>query len=218
MKNLHIERLKIRAKQYHRTQRADHFQDGMLIFHAYDGLPMERLTWWDDVTFIVNDYRAALIWTHPRMAYEDAIDTEADRSTSNFLQQNLMREGTPVYKTLGKSRKKIISTSYEPVNQTERRLQWRQARQQVMQSADIQIQPSLTSRWCKYSRLVYLCAPIEVRDKADLRQLVDLTRRLLKREATLEEIFPDYRYTRTDWEREGWHNAETNLHAHRISL
>lgn len=87
-----------------------------------------------------------------------------------------------------------------------------------MQSANIQIGPSLNSRWCQYSRLVNLCGPIEVRNEADLRQLVALTRRLLKRQVTLSDVFPNYQCTQADWECEGLHIAGTDLHVQKVEL
>jgi hypothetical protein len=217
MKNTHIEYPKRRAKEYHRARHGDSFQGGMLIFHNYAGLPPDRLTWWDDVTFIVNDYRVALAWIHPRMAYEDAIDAEADRLTANFSCENYMRNGTPVYRALGKSRKKLLHTRYEPRAESDWSDNWQRVRQQVMQSATIEIQPFLNARWCRYSRLVNLCAPSEVRNETDLGRLVALTRRLLKRELTLTEAFPGYRYTRADWERECLQTAGADLHTHKLS-
>lgn len=218
MKNSHVERLKQRAKQYHRARRGDHFEGGIMCFHHYDGLPADRLTWWDDVTFVLSDYRVALAWTHPRMAYEDAIDAEADRLTADLPSDNFMRDGTPVYKTVGRSRKKIIHTVYEPRAQTDRHDQWQRVRHQAMQSTDIRIEPALNAHWCQYSRVVNLCAPIEVRNESDLRQLAALTRRLLNREVTLQDVFPGYRYTRADWEREGLHTAGSDLHVHKVAL
>jgi hypothetical protein len=217
MKNNHAEYLKRRAKDYHRVRRGDCFQGGMLIFHDYAGLPPARLTWWDDVTFTMNDYRVALAWRHPRTAYEDAIDTEVDRLTANLPHENILRKGTPVYLALGKSRKKIIHTVYEPRPKSDWLENWQRARQQVMQSANVEIRPSLNARWCRYSRLVHLCAPLEVRDEGDLSRLVALIKRLLKRELTLSEAFPGYRYTRDDWERENLHVADTDLHIHKLS-
>lgn len=218
MKNPHVERLKLRAKQYHRTRRGDNFQGGIRSIHIYDGLPPDRLSWWDDVTFILNDYRVALAWTHPRMEFEDAIDTEVARLTADLPHVELMCEGTPVYKTLGKSRKQLTHIVYEPPAQTDRHDQRQQVRQQVMQSTEIQIVPFLNAHWCKYSRFVNLCAPVEVRNESDLRQLAALTRRLLKREVTLPDVFPDYQYARADWEREGLHIAATDLHVHKVGL
>jgi hypothetical protein len=163
MKNLHIERLKRLAKQHHRTQSGEHFEKGVKAYRDYDGLPPERLTWWDDVAFILNDYRVELAWHHPRMAYEDAIEAE-----------------------------------------------------QAMRTANFEIRPFLKSQWCKNSRIIYLCVPIEIRNETDLHQLVVLTRRLLKREVTLSDAFPSYRYTRADWEREGLSAADTNLYVHKV--
>jgi hypothetical protein len=128
-----------------------------------------------------------------------------------------MRQDKPAYQTVGKSRKKIVRIIYEPRQQSDRRDQWQRVRQQVMESANIEIEPSVTSRWCWYSRLVNLCAPIEVRNEADLSQLAVLAKRLLKRELTLSDAFPGYRYSRVDWEREGLHIADADLRAHKVS-
>jgi hypothetical protein len=151
------------------------------------------------------------------MAYEDTLDGEADRLAADLPDDDFLREGKPVYRTLGKSRKKIIHTVYEPRPQSERHDQWQRMRQQAMESMSIEITPSLSVRWCPYSRLVNLCAPLEVRSESDLSRLVGLTRQLLKRELTLTDAFPGYRYTRTDWERENLDVAAVDLHMHKLS-
>ncbi|GGC96654.1 hypothetical protein [Undibacterium terreum] len=69
MKHAPIERLRLSAKRYHRTKRGTPFEQGILIRHAYDG-DDQRLTWWDYATFVLNDYRIALSWEHPRMVYQ----------------------------------------------------------------------------------------------------------------------------------------------------
>jgi len=219
MKNPYVEGLKLRAKQYHRTRRGDYFEGGIKSFHLYDGLPPDRLSWWDDVTFILNDYRVALAWHHPRMAFEDAIDDEALRLAVDIPFDNFMHEGEPVYKPIGKSRKKIIHTTYRSSSQTNEYERWQDMRRQVMQSINVEITPYLKPSWGQFSRIVYLCAPIEIRNQTDLHQLVAMTRRLLKREMTLSEIFPNYQYTRADWEREGLNIVgTTDLHIHKVGL
>jgi hypothetical protein len=163
MKNPHIESLKLLAKQHHRTRSGGHFDKGIKTYHRYDDLPSERLTWWDDVAFILNDYRVELAWHHPRMAYEDAIEAEVDRLVLDLLSSHVMRESVTDYKTVGKSPKQIAHTVYEPamiINKD----QWRQARQQAMRTANFEIRPFLKSQWCKNSRIIYLCAPIEIRN------------------------------------------------------
>ena len=96
MKNRHVENLKKGAKQYHRRQRHDRIRDGMLILHDYSGLLSDRLTWRDEVTFINNDYRVALAWIHPRMAFEDAVDAETDRLVPDLYVGDFMRKGNPI--------------------------------------------------------------------------------------------------------------------------
>jgi len=216
MKNPYVESLKRRAKQYHRTRRGDYFDGGIKSIHLYDGLPSDRLSWWDDVTFIMNDYRVALAWHHPRMAFENAIDDEAQRLAADIPFDDFLHEGEPVYKTIGKSRKKISYTTYKSSKQSNGYEQWKEIRRQVMQSVNVDIAPSLKSNWCRFSRIAYLCVPIEVRNKTDLHQLVSMTRRLLKREVTLSELFPNYQYTRADWEREGLDLINTDLHIHKV--
>ena len=44
-----------------------------------------------------------------------------------------------------------------------------------------------------------LCVPMEARNHDEARALVLLTKALLKRETTLAEAFPSYRYGLTDW-------------------
>lgn len=216
MKNKFIERQKVAAKQYHRSRRGDHFENGIRIFHGYNGANPNDLSWWDDVTFVLNDYRVTLAWVHPRMVYEDRIDEEVDRLTADLPYPDRSQPSTPIYKKMGRSRKKFVLWKQAPVAKSDWHAQWTSARQRVMQTADYQIEPYLTSRWCKYSRFVTLCAPLEVRNADDLRDLVALTKRLLKREGSIDEIFHGYRYTRADWEREGLHLAGIDLHVHRM--
>lgn len=217
MKNKTVEHLKIVAKQYHRTRRGDHFEKGIRIFHIYDASDQSRLSWWDDVTFVLNDYRVALTWIHPRMAYEDMIKDEVARMTAEMPAPDIMGTSTPIYKAAGKSRKTISSWKYDQVDRSDWQEKHNQAREQVMNAADYQIAPYMTSHWCKYSRFVALCAPLEVRSEGDLRSLAVLAKRLLKREISLEDLFPDYRYTRSDWERDCLHLTDTKLHAHEVA-
>lgn len=63
--------------------------------------------------------------------------------------------------------------------------------------------PFMRSHWTRRCRVVTLCVPLEVRNVDELRALVQLARRLLKRQATLAAEFPAYHYTRTDWLAEG---------------
>lgn len=168
------------------------------------------------MTFILNDYRVALAWIHPRMAYEDMIEDAVTGMTADIPTPDIMGSSTPIYKAAGKSRKTISSWRCDPVDRSDWQEKYNQARKQAIHAADYKIAPSLTSRWCKYSRIVTLCAPLEVRNESDLRALAALAKRLLKREVTLEDVFPGYHYTRADWERDNAHLAATGLHTHQV--
>ncbi len=218
MKNKTVECLKLSAKQYHRSRRGDHFDSGIRVFHLYNDFDPSRLSWWDDVTFILNDYRVALAWIHPRMAYEDMIADEVARITANFPAPDIMQTSTPTYKSAGKSRKTISSWKCAPVDRSDWLEHHNRTRQHVMQSANFQITPYLTSRWGPYSRLVTLCAPLEVSSEGELRSLAAVAKRLLKHEVSLEDLFSDYCYTKADWERDLSNLADACLHAHQLAI
>ena len=76
MKNLHQQNLKKSAKQYHRNTRSSNFVVGLLQYHQYDKESSSALSWWDDVDFILNDYRVIVTWIHPRQDYQDHVNTE----------------------------------------------------------------------------------------------------------------------------------------------
>jgi hypothetical protein len=51
----------------------------------------------------------------------------------------------------------------------------------------------------QHGRFVDICAPIEIQSERDLMALVNLVRKLLKRETTLKQEFADYVYARDEW-------------------
>ena len=217
MKNKTVEYLKLSAKQYHRSKQGDHFENGIRIYHLYDAADQSRLSWWDDVTFILNDYRVTLAWVHPRMAYEDMIDEEVARMTADFPTFDFPGKSTPIFKPAGKSRKTVSFWRSEPVDRSDWRKHREAVRAQVVQTAGFKITPYLKSEWGKRSRFVSLCMPFEVRNENDLRALSAMAKRLLKREVSLEDLFPNYIYTKADWERENLHLADTGIHSHQVA-
>lgn len=73
MKNQRLERLRRKMREYHRHHpwRLD---GGLFIPHAYPGAEAKKLSWWDDVGFILNGRRVIVWWRHPRCVYHDAIE------------------------------------------------------------------------------------------------------------------------------------------------
>jgi hypothetical protein len=110
MKNRAIEAMKQRAKLYHRNKRGDEFTNGVIVRHLYHDMTPETLTFWDDAVFIVNDYRVALWWVHPRDRYHDLVEKEALRRLNHLHPEiDLFADMTANRKKLGRTLKKVSS-------------------------------------------------------------------------------------------------------------
>lgn len=215
MRNRHIERMRRMAKRFHRNDRTTHFERGGIIaHHDYRHVASDKLTWWDDVGFILNDYRVFVHLVHPRMRYHDLIEEKALRITDHLYPDNLFRKITPIFKKIGRSRKKRVSSRIESIGRDE----WFNAvmveEARLYQEADYRVEPSMKTGWGRYSRWMELCVPIEVRNEDDLRTLALLAKRLLKRETTVDREFPSYCYTKADWE--GDRPEPNRLHIHTL--
>jgi hypothetical protein len=184
MKNRHVEELKRKAKQYKASQSLSRYQDGIFAYHSYDDLQESQLTWWDDVAFLMNDHRVLVSWIHPRMAFEEALEKDADRLVEAISSNNDWQK------------------------------EWFTARAAAIESAQYEIDPYIKSRWTKFGKLVELCAPLEICNRNDLLELVHLTRKLLKRTVAINEVFPNYKYTKKNWIEEGLNKEPVSLRSH----
>ncbi|MGZ5780868.1 MAG: hypothetical protein ACXWIN_07930 [Burkholderiaceae bacterium] len=221
MKNRHVEQLKRSAKLSNRTSRTLRFQNGIAVHHHYDEENPKKISWWDDVAFVLNDYLVNVAWTHPRYVYKDKFEELADDVCVNLRSSqslNILAKTTPNYRKVGKSRKKIDTYNrifeqddeyYDAIFKEEKRI----ARDP---NNGIVITPSVTAEWTKWSRFVRICAPIEVRGVKDLHELARLTKRLLKRETTLQREFPGYTYSQKDWITEFDETDEIGLLSHAV--
>ncbi|MCX7187204.1 MAG: hypothetical protein NTW57_08135 [Methylophilales bacterium] len=205
MKNSHQEKLKKSAKSSHRNYRGRRFSDGLIVRHQYDESDVAKLSWWDDVGFILNDYLVNISWIHPRMAFKDQAENEAHKRVTHLDTgiNDLFSQSEPNYVKIGKSRKKIISHTIKgPLLSSDWLAAFDAAYAEIMKTTDSQITLSIKSEWTSGSRFVEICAPIEVRNEQDLMVIANLTRKLLKHETTLSKEFPDYVYTKDNWDLE----------------
>lgn len=212
MKNPHLERLRRKMREYHRHHpwRLD---GGLFIPHVYPPeAQAKKLSWWDDVGFILNGRRVIVNWLHPRRAYLDAIEQQAWEnvpapSTPSTLEKFLSGQepGTKHWRKLGRSRKKVVGDTmpntsdewaafYDAVNEREDEL--------MRVGIDLEVVPSMRVGLCSTATMVDLVAPIEVRSKEEVRALAMLARQLLKRETTIADEWPGYRYGRDTWQSE----------------
>jgi len=202
MKNLAIEAMKQRAWLYHRNTSGDQFTNGIIVRHLYYDMTPETLSFWDDAVFIVNNYRVALWWTHPRHRYHDLVEEEAMRRVAHLHpKSDPFGEATPNYKKVGRSRKKIVSWTQKPTTDD-----WRsyfdlltETERLVGQEVAFEIRPFMKISWYSWCKGLSLCAPFEVRSESDLLDLTHIARRLVKRESSLMDEFGDYVYSQADW-------------------
>lgn len=202
MKSRAIEAMKQRARLYHRNKRGDAFTDGVIVRHLYHDMTPETLTFWDDAVFIVNDYRVALWWVHPRHQYHELVEAEALRRIGHLRpESDLLADMTPNYKKLGRSRKKIVSWTHRSTTDEYRRYfdLLSDMERQVGQEVAFEVRPSMKIAWYSWCKGLNLCVPFEVRSEADLIALSHVARRLVKRESTLAEEFGNCVYRQADW-------------------
>lgn len=202
MKNSYKEKIKISAKVFHKNNRGEKFTNGVIIWHQYDESDVAKLSWWDDVSFILNDYLVQVAWIHPRMAFKDRAEDDAHNKVAHLDRgaDGLMGQTKPNYVKVGKSRKKVISRTLTGSLLSN---DWMQAFDaayaETLKEADFQITPFIKAEWVQHGRFVEICAPIEIQSEGDLMALVNLVRKLLKRETTLEQEFAAYSYARDEW-------------------
>lgn len=199
----------------HRQMKAYHRQypwrltDGLFIPHCYT--EEKPLSWWDDVGFILNKRRILVVWQHPRMVFDDQIEEMARQQLpypSEITQDDIFAGSQKQYKTVGKSRKKVVSFRMGSLSQEQNnyyhQLNCLEEKMRT-EGIDLTIKPSMKIEIHSWCRVVELCVPVEVRNVDEVKALIALTKRLIKRETTLDQLFPDYQYTKQTW------LAEANL-------
>lgn len=199
MKNPRYERFRILMRQFHQN-RPWRLDGGLFIPHAYT--EPRPLSWWDDVGFILNGRRVLVWWQHPRSKYRDEIARRAHQEAGLMPDEPLFFDEERVWKRVGRSRKRVVvhrtqgwsepmRAYFDKVEAIEERLS--------VEGIDHTVYPSLTTKSYRWGTGMELCVPLEVRGADDVRALAALGRRLAKREITIQEAFPDYRYGRDMW-------------------
>lgn len=208
MKNQRIEKTRAGMRTHNRNTPWNLIA-GLYIPHTYAHSP--NASEWDDVGLIINRRKVMVWWVHPRKKYLDAIEEQAMRDAGPMPDEDIF--GEPIekhWKKVGRSRKTLIacgmskssdrlSTYFKRVNAIEGQLR--------AEGINHTVRASISARWYRWGVGINLCLPVEVRNIEELRHLAELAERLLRRECTISEIFPDYIYRQEDWIRElSWRN------------
>lgn len=215
MKIPRLEAKRRSQREYHRFHPWGLSNGGLFIPHSYADMTPESLSSWDDVGFIQNKRRVIVWWQHPRNVYSDALwDAVHDVVGEGPIDNWLTEGGTKNYKRIGRSRKKLISTTLREPSAA-KRAHYDLLRSTFERMSSEGIEHTVSVSW-KQKRLwwatgVNIIAPMEVRNELDLAGLASLAKRLIKGQTDLKSEFPDYRYTRQDWlqERE-MHSAKSS--------
>ena len=173
MKNPRMQSLRRAMLAYQQKNRSEYFDRGIHARHLY-GSEQQPLSWWDDVTLLQGKYRVAFTWRHPRHVYQNLWEDAAIEASQHlFADQDAW-----------------LANIFE-------------VSEKLAREGDLEVSPSIKTSWTAQSRLVDICAPIEVRNLGELRELADLVRRLLSGQTTLSAEFPGYVYNKTNWVSEG---------------
>lgn len=216
MKNKKMEQYKISAKHYAKHWQKQLNQDGNHLPHAYPENERKKLAWWDDVFFKLGSQVVAVWWRHPRQHYCDLCEEQTELLFPYpFDKNHTKRDFQPAsYKKVGKSRKKAVSlhliefdelTSQIYGDNEIKRQFWEERNTkltEILNTSDFIVKPFIQIKQYDWCLAVDLCLPIEVLDAHSANEMAQITKRLLRRETTLAELYPDYTYSKTDWQRE----------------
>lgn len=201
MKNPNQERLRTLMRQYHRHHQW-RLMNGFFIPHLYQ--QPKKLSWWDDIGFILNGRRIMVWWRHPRMEYSDAINELAWKEAGDPPARpvDIFASSEKQWKKVGRSRKKFASYLCRPTPDS---LQEYYAKLGAIESRmesegiDLAVRPSISVKRLWWCTGVDLCIPVDVRTDKEARALAGFARRLLKGETSLASEFPGYVYGRAEW-------------------
>ncbi len=197
MKNTYQESLRKHAKMNHRNERGSVFTNGLLIKHSYESANKTNLSWWDDVDFILNNYRVSVEWIHPRQDYLDHVESEVHKGLEqlniDFLDSIVT---STTYRKLGKSRKKVLLRKVDYSKKLDAYNEAYEATfEKISCSSEYKAKPFIKTHWKKYAYVVSICAPIEILQIHDLVLLVRLVKCLIQQQTSLGAEFSDYTYS-----------------------
>ncbi len=208
MKNKYYEYLRQKRKEYIKSNKFIEKQfnkNGLAVYHIYDDNVQKNLSWWDDVGFKMGKQYYVVWWTHPRMKYADLSEDIAHNVVDDLygkMSGDFFSDSTKNFKKVGKSRKKVMSYTCN-TNRGDAESNWydefQKARDDTLFNGSVVAVPSFKITPLAYGKGIDICYPMEVRNEADLKTLVDLVKRLLRCECKLSDLVGDYKYSRDEW-------------------
>jgi hypothetical protein len=168
MKNKHFQK-RLAQLKLNKNIRGQQLTQGFRIYHCYDYREPGDKSWWDDTSFHMHGYRVVVLWIHPRYEFSNRVEDAA------YTLVPLPANGT------SDSFREYVAM----LNLSER---------SIRVTTDIVVTPFLSVTLEGYAKHMTLCCPIEVHSEADVIKLGKFARALYKREVTLQEVFPGYKF------------------------
>ena len=207
MKNKYTESLIKKSHIYAKRWNSANYK-GIYLPHLYEG--NKKLSWWDDMFFKLGSQIIAVWWIHPRMAYQDMANEKAFELADEWIKEqeyqvtDIFDDCIPQYKKLGKNkkRKKIVSYQISNSNNKEYYDKIRKFEEQTLIDNDFLITPRINVKQYNWCRGVDICIPEEIFSEEDGYNVCNIVKKLLKGETTLEQLYPNYQYTKEHWIKE----------------
>ncbi|CAM5783426.1 hypothetical protein CCAE64S_01154 [Castellaniella caeni] len=137
------------------------------------------------------------------MQYQDEIEDRARETAGDSPDDNwLLEGGTKNYKKVGRSRKRLVSTTSRAPSAEQRAYydKLEAARKHLVeQGIDFNVRPVFKIERLWWAMGVTLTVPMEIRSEAELSNVLTLCKQLMLRKTTLAAEFPGYVYTQEDW-------------------
>lgn len=191
----------------HLSKRSSHreilFENGVHFHYSFLYEKDADLTWWNDFGFLHNHCFINVEWIHPRMHYKTLLDREAYKQVEHLWHDHdfLTSDDQTTDQRLGQSSEKALCCAIDTLDSA-----WYEglikAKQQLNLQTNFIIKASVAVEWYPYGKFLSICAPVEIRSQQDVVSLIQIIKRILKQELTLEQAFPNYEYTRSDWLRD----------------
>jgi hypothetical protein len=209
MKNRFIENMIKKSKRHVKTVKncsGWNEELGLKVYHMYDN--SRDKSYWDDIKFIRGSQCIIVAWMHPRYAFKSKND---DAVYNRLKEQNITYDVTgdlldktnskPIYKYLGKNKKRKRIIAYETNFQSNREFfdTWMKQADEENYITDYQQKCEISIEQYSTGRCIHMIAPIEVLCENDLVKIKDIAINHLNDPTYFTRTFGEYRYTAADW-------------------
>lgn len=198
MKNRYYEMLRETAKRTRRNHR--HMHDGVAVYHLYGGEYAKTRSYWDDTGFMLGSQWVGVNYTHPRYMYEEECSSLAyehvkAHGESTYEDRKLFADSKPIYKKVGKSRKKVHLWEMGEIGNQEFYAEWDRYTHMFKHGVFHTQLPHFKVYQCAWGRRVDICIPEEILCEDDLVMLCDIVKACLADPNYFKFKYGNYAYT-----------------------